>query len=564
MIPIPTATTTLDARPPTGCFRAVTPPSPSIDAADLQATLTRQQERINAQATQITQLTRLVEGLQRQLAQTLTTLAQVTQDAKASAATHAAPLGDTPEAPASATEDEVDAAALVAARLAQRKAASQARRDRRRKKKKGPRAGQKPERRPLPKDLERQVEPVALPSCPTCQSDDLYALAPEVSERLHYVPARVVVRRLERAKVRCRACEAFSTAPLPPTAVPGGQMTASFLAHIVYSKCGLHLPLARTIEDLRRQGIELAMSTACDAMGHAADLLEPIVDRLVDQAFAGDVLQLDGTGLDVLLPGEPGKVRGQIAVCCNERVSLYVFSETRHGRHFADFLRVGTDRSYQGYLVADAGSNMNRLFKDGGITWCGCWQHAREMFVSARASSPLKAEEGIAWIATLFDLEREVDDAKETPEQRLERRKQFGPARLAGFEQWMAQTLPTVAPDEDLARAIGYCRRHWIALKRFLDDGRIPLTNNLAERELGVIGRGRKNYLFAGSDIGGRRLATLYTVVRTCQRMEIDAFAYLAWVLPQLSDLPVNRVPGVLPTLLPGAFKKANEQAPTG
>jgi len=77
-------------------------------------------------------------------------------------------------------------------------------------------------------------------------------------------------------------------------------------------------------------------------------------------------------------------------------------------------------------------------------------------------------------------------------------------------------------------------------------------SNNLAERELGVIGRGRKNYLFAGSDIGGRRLATLYTVVRTCQRMEIDAFAYLAWVLPRLSDLPVNRVPGVLPTLLPG------------
>jgi len=552
--------------PAPGCFGAVTSPLAHEETAALQATiarqrdqLARQQDQINAQAAQLTQLTRLVEGLQRQLAQSLTTLTQATDDAAGRAS---APETLPTDAPS--TQEAEDTAADVAAHIAQRKAASLARRDRRRKKKKGPRAGQKPKRRPLPKDLERQVEPVALSSCLKCDSDDLYVLSPEVSERLDYVPARVVVRQLVRAKVRCRVCETISTAPLPPTAVPGGQMTASFLAHIVYSKCGLHLPLARIIEDLDRQGIDLAMSTACDAMGHAADLLDPIVDRLTDAAFAGDVLQLDGTGLDVLRPGEAGKFRGQMTVCCNETVSLVVFSETRHGRHFADFLRVGTDRSYRGYLVADAASNMNLLFRDGTIVECGCWQHAREKFVSARASSPLKAEEGIAWIATLFDLEHEADDAGETAEQRLARRKRYGPARLAGFEKWMAKVLPTVAPDEDLARAIGYCRRHWLALKRFLDDGRVPLTNNLAERELGVIGRGRKNYLFAGSDIGGRRLATLYTVVRTCQRMEIDAFAYLAWVLPRLSDLPVNRVPGVLPTLLPGAFKKASEQAPAG
>jgi transposase len=551
--------------PAPGCFGAVTLDDAIAASPQLAALLGRLHDRVNAQTAQIDQLTRLNEGLQRQLAQAITGLAQATAANAGRASTPETRPTTAPEPlETPATQEAEDIAADVAAHLAQRKAASLARRDRRRKKKKGPRAGQKPKRRPLPDDIERQVEPVDLPSCPKCDSDDLYALTPEVSERLHYVPARVVVRQLVRAKVRCRACEAFSTAPLPPTAVPGGQMTAAFLAHIVYSKCGLHLPLARIIEDLGRQGIDLAMSTACDAMGHAADLLDPIVDRLTDQAFAGDVLQLDGTGLDVLLPGESGKVRGQMTVCCNEAVSLYVFSETKHGRHFADFLRIGSDRSYRGYLVVDAASNMNLLFTDGAITKCGCWQHARERFVSARASSPFKAEEGIAWIATLFDLEHDAEAAGETTEQRLARRKRYGPARLSGFEQWMAKTLPTVAPDEDLARAIRYCQRHWAALKQFLADGCIPLTNNLSERELGVIGRGRKNYLFAGSDIGGRRLATLYTVVRTCQRMEIDAFAYLAWVLPRLSDLPVNRVPGVLPTLLPGAFKKAGEQAPAG
>ena len=113
-------------------------------------------------------------------------------------------------------------------------------------------------------------------------------------------------------------------------------------------------------------------------------------------------------------------------------------------------------------------------------------------------------------------------------------------------------------PDEEMWKAVKYCRNHWLALTRFMTDGSIPMTNNLAERELGLIGRGRKAWLFAGSDAGGEWLAVLYTVVRTCQRLAVAPYDYLAWVLPQLSELPVNRGRGQLVTLTPMAYAAAH------
>ena len=522
-----------------------------------------QQVQHDAQQAQINQLTRLVDGLQDQLRQTMIALATLQAEVAAKTGKKRGPkAAEAPPPDADAPDPPLDPAAL-------RRADREARKDRRRRRKKASGPKKKPKRKSLPAHLERVEKREELSACKDCGATDLYELPPEASERLHYIPAKVVVRVLVREKGRCKVCEAFTTAPLPPTAVPYGQMTSNFLAHLIHSKCALHLPMDRVLSDLERQGITLASSTACDAFKHAADLLDPIYDRLVDTLFASGVVCADGTGVDVLRPDETGKYRGQMAVWCNTDWTIYQFSADKRGQHFRDFLRLDPqpgDRrpAYQGRLVVDMGSNMSQLFKDTGIVKCACWQHAREMFVTARVSSPIAAEHGLAWIGTLFDVEHAAEDAGDTPEERLARRKRELPARLEGLRTWMAEALPTVAPDEELAVAIRYVQRHWTALREMLKDGSIPLTNNLAERELGVIGRGRKNWLFFGSDLGGRRLAVLYTVVRSCQRQGIDPYAYLAWVLPRLSDLPVNRGVNVLPGLMPLAFKQAREQAPAG
>ena len=417
-----------------------------------------------------------------------------------------------------------------------------------------------PRRSPLPDDLPRETEtrPLEPDTIECCAGQLLEAMDPVTQERRDFVKAHVRIHRLELHRAQCLCCGAIHTAETPPVAMPNGSMTASLIAFVVFGKCGLHLPLARIIEDLAAKGLPIPKTTMSNVMRHAANLLTPIVDRIVAELFGSDLLHLDGTGVDTLHPGQAGKHRGQIAVCCNERLSAYFYSPTKAGEHLAEFLGVGRPDGYRGLLVADAANNMDRLYVDGLIIECGCWYHARDKFEAAKASSPFAAAEGIAWMGTLFDVEKAAERAGDTAAERRARRRRDSITLLQGFYRWMCATQPRFAPDEELWKAIQYCFNHWRALTRFMTNGRIPMTNNLAERELGPIGRGRKNWLFAGSDDGGTWLAKLHTVVRTCTKLAIAPQEYLEWVLPKLSDLPANRGKGHLATLSPMAYAQAH------
>lgn len=411
-----------------------------------------------------------------------------------------------------------------------------------------------PKRNPMPTQLERQVEeyPVSPQSC--CSTPKLIQRKPKVIKHLDYIPARVVVRGIVLEQCFCDSCGAEHRAPMPAVAVPTGVLSARMLALIAYNKCAMHLPSVRTAEFLSTLGIELASSTMCNAMSHVSKLLDCIYDRIVARLFSGPLLQLDGTGMKVLQPGETGTHRGQFVVYCNDELTAYDYGADKEAHRFETFLRIGQRDEFRGLVVADSASNMGCLNHENRIR-CACWQHARENFKKARISAPIEAEEAIAWIGTFFDVEHEADAAQDCPEQRLHRRKRETRPLMQGFDQWMRATQDKFDPDEDLWKAIQYCYNHKKALRQCLSDGRVPLTNNLAERELGVIGRGRRGYLFAGSDASGDQLAKIYTVVRTCQRMAIAPFEYLAWVLPKLSDLPVNRGKGHLDSLTPWAYR---------
>ena len=491
-------------------------------------------EAFAQQAEELRQLKRLNEALQRQLAEVLTRLE------------HLLPKS----APKTANS------------------ANRERSRRRKRKTKSPTEKKKPRRAPLPDHLERIETIEEVSTCPNCAADDLAEVSEEVSEKLDYIPAKLVVRRLIRKTVRCRCCRGITTAPLPAMAVPSGQLASGFLAHLVYSKCALHLPLSRIAEDLGRQGVSLASSSLCDAMGQATDLLEPVVAKLKSVAFSSDVLQMDGTGIDVLIPGKPGKYRGQMTVYCTSGetpISLYDFSPTKEGKHFSAFLNLGSLDEYSGYMVADAASNMDVLYRGTSIVECGCWQHVREHFVTALPNDPVSANRALSFIGELFDIERAADETGECAAERLSRRRRESTSVLERFETWMAEIQSRYLPCEEMWKAIQYCGNHRAAQRRFLDDGQIPIHNNLSELELGVIGRGRKNYLFAGSDEGGRRLGILYSIVRTCQRQEVDPWMYLNEVLPRLSAVKVNRGwSRRLDELLPMAFQKAAEQKMAG
>ncbi len=417
-------------------------------------------------------------------------------------------------------------------------------------------AGGVPRRGALPEGLPRDVDGHALPVVTCCATPWLEARDPLVREQRDFVPAKVQIRRIELHRAECLCCGTFHTAPIPPVAMPNGSMTAALLAFIVHGKCGLHLPLVRIIGELASKGLTIAKATMSNAMRYVAGLLGPIADRVLAAIFALDLVHLDGTGVKTLHPGEKGHHRGQFAVVCNDAGTAYAYSPDKAGEHLLELFGVGQAGGYRGRIVADAANNMDGLYVRGVTTECGCWYHARDKFEEALPGAPVEAAEGLAWIRALFAVEDAADDAGDDVTARRVRRKQATVPLIRRFYRWMLATQRNFAPDEDLWKAVQYCRNHWCALTRFLTDGTIPLTNNLAERELGIIGRGRKAWLFAGSDAGGEWLAVLYTVVRTCQRLAVAPFDYLAWVLPRLSDLPVNRGKGHLHLLTPMAFAK--------
>jgi transposase len=389
-----------------------------------------------------------------------------------------------------------------------------------------------------------------------------------VSEKLVYIPARLAVRRTSRDKARCQDCGRISTAMQPPEAVKHGQFDASVLAHLIYRKFGMHLPIDRIREDWRRMGHELASSSAQTALERACTLLEPIYDTLRRQVLSSRVLHCDGTGLDRLLPDQPGKIRSQVRVYCTDGIApitVYTFNKTKHAQLVRETLRPGQDGGFRGYLVSDFGSEHTGLYDSGDIIQSGCWQHVREYFVKARSNAPRAAQEALAYIGTLFDTEADSDDAFETHAERLARRRRESAPALEVFKSWMRRRYLQYLPDEPLRVAMQYVINHWTALRRFLQDGAVPIHNNLAERELGVVGRGRKNFLFTGSVEGGHRLAMLYTIVRTCQRNGVDPYGYLDTVLPRLSVMPANRKSGWrIDELLPMAFKDAEQHAQAG
>jgi transposase len=413
-----------------------------------------------------------------------------------------------------------------------------------------------PRRSALPEGLPRDIDTRGLPPVTCCENPWLEARDPIVREQRDFVPAKVQIRRIELHRAECLCCGTVHTAPMPPVAMPNGSMTAALLAFIVHGKCGLHLPLVRLIGELASKGLSIAKATMSNAMRHVAGLLGPIADRILAAIFAKDLVHVDGTGVKTLHPGEKGHHRGQFAVVCNDAGTAYAYSPDKSGKHLLELFGVGQVRGYRGRIVADAANNMDGLYVRGTTTECGCWYHARNKFEDALPGAPVEAAEGIAWIRALFDVEDAADDAGEAAAARRTRRKRATVPMIRSFYRWMLATQRNFAPDEDMWKAVQYCRNHWCALTRFLTDGTIPMTNNLAERELGIIGRGRKAWLFAGSDAGGEWLAVLYTVVRTCQRLAVAPFDYLAWVLPRLSDLPVNRGKGHLHLLTPMAFSE--------
>ena len=425
----------------------------------------------------------------------------------------------------------------------------------------------KPSRQPFPEHLPRERVVIEAPkTCACCGGARLTKLGEDVTETLEVIPRQWKVIQTVREKVSCRDCETIAQAPAPFHVLPRGWAGPSLLAMIVFEKFGAHQPLNRQAERYAREGVPLSLSTLADQVGGVATVLAPLVERIEAHVLAAERLHGDDTTVPVLAKGQTDTGRLWTYVRDDAPFSgaappaaIFHYSRDRKGIHPQSHLK-----TWSGILQADAYGGYAELYKPdrspGLILEAGCWAHARRKFFEladietaerqkARGEKPKavypKALEAVRLIDALFAVERQINGA--CPEARLVVRREQSAPILTELETWMAETRQQLTSSHHIVKAINYLKRRWPSFIRFLNDGRVCLSNNAAERALRGIALGRKSWLFAGSDRGGQRAAAMYSLIATAKLNGVDPQAWLADVLARINDLPASRLNELLP-----------------
>ena len=336
--------------------------------------------------------------------------------------------------------------------------------------------------------------------------------------------------------------------------------TASLLAMILFEKYGAHQPLNRQSERYAREGVELDLSTMADQVGAGAAVLAPLHELIRRHVLAAERLHGDDTTVPVLAKGKTNTGRLWVYVRDDRPfgqgqtgppAALFHYSPDRRGAHPERHLA-----GYAGILQADAYAGFGGLYAPtragGAVTEALCWAHARRRFYelaelarTSRAPPAPLAVEAVRQIDAIFACERAING--HPSELRRAYRGEHVAALATALASWMRAERPKLSRHAEVAKAFDYLLKRWPAFSRFLDDGRICLTNNAAERALRAVALGRKAWLFAGSDRGGERAAVIYTLIGTAKLNGVDPQAWLADVLERIAAQPSQRLHDLLP-----------------
>lgn len=422
----------------------------------------------------------------------------------------------------------------------------------------------RPSRKPFPEHLPRERVVIAAPaSCPCCGSAKLSKLGEDVTETLEVIPRQWKVIQTVREKFSCRECEKITQPPAPFHVTPRGFAGPNLLAMILFEKFAQHQPLNRQSERYAREGIDLSLSTLADQVGACAAALKPIHSLIEAYVLAAERLHGDDTTVPILAKGKTDTGRIWTYVRDDRPfggksppAALYYSSRDRRQEHPERHLK-----TFSGILQADAYGGYNPLFKvdrdPAPLRQALCWAHSRRKFfvladIAANAKRGSKATpispmalEAVKRIDALFDIEREMNGL--AAEQRLERRRKDSQPLAEELHDWLQTERATLSRSSPVAEAIDYMLKRWDGFTSFLEDGRICLTNNAAERGLRGFALGRKSWLFAGSDRGAERAAFMATLIMSAKLNDIDPQAWLADVLANIADTPISKVEQLLP-----------------
>jgi len=380
------------------------------------------------------------------------------------------------------------------------------------------------------------------------------------------IPRQWKVIETVREKYTCRDCEKISQAPAPFHVIARGWAGPSLLAMILFEKFGQHQPLNRQAGRYALEGVPISLSTMADAVGSSCTALDPVLSLVATHVMAAERLHGDDTTVPVLAKGKTDTGRCWVYVRDDKPfggtsplAAMFYYSRDRKGEHPQSHLA-----GYTGLFQADAFDGYRQLYlpdrSPGPIVEAGCWVHARRPFFAmadieenarrsaagkkAIALSPI-AIEVVRRIDALFDIERPIN-GKNAEERRAVRQERSKPL-VEELLVYMREQRARLSRGHDLAKAIDYILKRWTAFTLFLDDGRVCLSNNAAERALRGIALGRKSWMFCGSDRGGRRAAAMYSLIVTAKMNGVDPQAWLADVLARIATHPAHRLDELLP-----------------
>ncbi len=409
----------------------------------------------------------------------------------------------------------------------------------------------KPKRKPIPDHIPR-IEVELTPGTAECGhcGGKLRRLGEDVTEELEYVPGRFVVNRIVRPRMACSGCDCFTQAPLPSRPIERGRPGPGLLAHVLVNKYADHLPLYRQSQIFDREGLDLDRSTLADWVGKSTALLEPLADAIRRHVLAGQAIFVDDTPVAMLALGTGKTQTARLwAYGRDERpwgsaippASWYQFSSDRKGQHPKDHLS-----KYTGWMHADGYAGFEDLYRTGEIREVACLAHVRRKFVDIhKAQGSAIADEAITRIAQLYAVEKAARGLP--PDKRVEVRQAEAKPAFDGLETWLNIQLHDISGKSPLAAAIRYALTRMARLRPYLDHGILEIDNNTAERAMRPVALGRKNYLFVGSQTGGKSAAIAYTLLETAKLNGVDPQAWLADTLARIADHKINRIDELLP-----------------
>ena len=398
----------------------------------------------------------------------------------------------------------------------------------------------------------------------TCCADcggDLRVVGEDVSELLDMIAAQMKVVQIARIKKSCRRCERMVQEPAPSRPIPGSMAGPNLLAHILVAKFDDHLPLYRQHEIFARMGADIPETTLVGWCGRAMKTLSPLIERIEADIMGSDLLHADDTPIRVLDRSlrdkglGKGVRQGRIwAYVRDQRPwagdappgAVYRFAPDWKEEHVLDHLA-----NASGILQADGYKGYAKLYAPGPdglprLREASCWAHLRRDFHDFWASTKSEiAREALDRIGKLYDVERDISG--QPADVRYAARQKFSLPKVEAFFTWSEQQLLGIPGKSNLAKAFRYGLNRREAFSLFMEDGRVAIDNNPAERALRPIGIGRKNWLFAGADTGAETLARAMTIIETAKLNGLNPQAYLADILDRIHDHKINRLDDLLP-----------------